>query len=217
MKIFGKNASVDFWDTPLKGLSYVAQHAKAGDIVNISWGGKWIGAARRLDFQGFSIIDQEVHVLASQGLKLVIAAGNAEENGSDFAWSELFIPGNEGAYPFAPSSNPGAGIYSIAAVSSSSASAGHWSDDYWKYSAFGNNPPNYAEPGVSIPSLWPAAKAKPKTPRTNTCSGTSFAAPAFAGLLVRQQTLNVVDASGDPSVPAKQVAFIDDHGGNPCP
>ncbi|RGP39782.1 Cuticle-degrading serine protease [Altererythrobacter insulae] len=81
-----------------------------------------------------------------------------------------------------PARANGNNIYTISASDSS--------DRLASFSNYGNPPVDYAEPGVSITSTWLSGGY-------NTISGTSMAAPHFAGILLQGNPANGGTVSGD--------------------
>ncbi len=59
----------------LMAVEYVAQHAKAGDVVNMSIGGRGFDEA----------VDTALKNVAAMGIRVAIAAGNEGEDASDFS------------------------------------------------------------------------------------------------------------------------------------
>ncbi len=76
----------------------------------------------------------------------------------------------------------GNNIYTISAFSEG--------DRFASFSNFGNPPVDYASPGVAVKSTW-------KSGGYNTISGTSMAAPHFAGILLQGASTNDGTVSGD--------------------
>ncbi|TRD12809.1 S8 family peptidase [Erythrobacter insulae] len=76
----------------------------------------------------------------------------------------------------------GNGIYTISAFAQG--------DVFASFSNFGNPPVDYASPGVAVSSTW-------KSGGYNTISGTSMAAPHFAGILLQSGSTNDGVVSGD--------------------
>nr|WP_298929534.1 S8 family serine peptidase [uncultured Erythrobacter sp.] len=81
-----------------------------------------------------------------------------------------------------PARANGAGIYTISAFAQG--------DVFASFSNFGNPPVDYASPGVAVRSTW-------KSGGYNTISGTSMAAPHFAGILLQGGSTNDGTVSGD--------------------
>ncbi|MER8487877.1 S8 family serine peptidase [Mesorhizobium australicum] len=180
IKIFGDDETVSVWDQPLKAIRYVLDHAKAGDVVNISWGANFLEAARNGGYSNdITLLDNLFHLMADRKLRIVVAAGNAERaNGNGWSWAQGFTPANSA--PYTSPVSPGA-IYSVSAADSKfDPMTMKWSDKLWQGSAFGAS---FAEPGVEVRSLWLSDDSN--NPQQNVCWGTSFAAPILAGLLVR--------------------------------
>ena len=118
-------------------------------------------------------------MLAAKNIKIVIAAGNGPE-GKKGEWVQMTAPANAGGAT-APANAGGANnVYTISAIDEFWPPGGN--NSFADFSNFGDRPPDYAEPGVDIESLWLDGKA-------NRCSGTSFAAAHFTGLLARGEPL----------------------------
>jgi hypothetical protein len=186
VKVFDEEGSTNVWKSPLLGLRYVLSNAQAGDIVNISWGSAWLETSRRAGLNAVDIIDGILHQMADRQIRVVVAAGNADR-GEDAQWVQSYAPANSATFASTvidsgSSTLPAGAIYSVSAVETKHVGGTSWDDTPWPKSAFGAS---YAEPGVRIRSLWLADDSNPPKPQQNVCTGTSFAAPALAGLLVR--------------------------------
>lgn len=81
-----------------------------------------------------------------------------------------------------PARANGNGIYTISAFAQG--------DVFASFSNFGNPPVDYASPGVAVTSTW-------KSGGYNTISGTSMAAPHFAGILLQSGSTNDGTVTGD--------------------
>ena len=145
-----------------------------GDVVNLSLGTAWLPGSKTQ-----SKIEESLRLLADKGLKISIAAGNANAlNG--VAYVHAITPARAGGY--GPTAKGG-----LIATVSAFDNAG----SFWRFSAFGNyfdyfdqdkhkqrvSLPSYSEPGVDILSLWPG-------PNLAICSGTSLAAAHLSGILL---------------------------------
>jgi hypothetical protein len=109
----------------------------------------------------------------------VLAAGNGEEEDKPL-WVEFITPAAAGHYNGTNSGH----IYTVSAAESSQSNTTPyaWTDKWWKGSYYGNEPPDFAEPGHNIQSLW----LRDGTQNTlKKCSGTSFAAPHLSGIVAR--------------------------------
>ena len=82
-----------------------------------------------------------------------------------------------------PARANGSNIFTISAFSQG--------DNFASFSNFGNPPVDYAEPGVGVLSTW-------KDGGYNTISGTSMAAPHFAGILLQGNPGTSGTVNGDP-------------------
>lgn len=188
-----RGRSTNIFGPPRLALRYIRDKAVAGEIVageilNLSWGAEFLEAPRSGgQFEKLAEIDNLLHEIADKGVRIVIAAGNArdEENGS---WVQSFFPANASEY-ISPIT-PGGSIQSVSASHSQFVASNPlpdcgtltnaWCDRLWRGGSYGAS---MAEPGVNIPVLWKSTKNGAL--RRNVCSGTSFAAPALAGLLAR--------------------------------
>lgn len=108
------------------------------------------------------------------------AVVNASSGGVRF----VLAAGNESddANNHSPARANGPNIYTISAFSQG--------DNFASFSNYGNPPVDYAEPGVAIGSTW-------KSGGYNTISGTSMAAPHFAGILLQGAPGNGGRVNGD--------------------
>jgi subtilisin family serine protease len=102
----------------IAGVDYVAANASAGDVANMSLGGP-----------GSSALDDAVRNLASQGVKVAVAAGN---DGVDCSNTS-------------PARVNATNVYTVSAIASNGCLTS-WSN-------YGS-PVDYAAPGSSILSLW---------------------------------------------------------------
>lgn len=217
LKIFDRNPDINLSGPPLAALDYVAQRATAGDIVNISWGAAWLEGMDRdrtnietmLGPLGHKtgLIARLQKLVTDQNLKLVVAAGNVDSTIRP-SWVQLVMPAGAGSYP---KPNMGCGICTVSAVESSQDSNGQWTDTFWFDqpatlqqsphfgSNYGRNPPDFAEPGVAVLSIWP--KKNDRANRVNSCSGTSFAAAYLSGVLARGEVAADYNVTGDPDSP----------------
>jgi subtilisin family serine protease len=178
-------------------LDYIwSIYASAGDdtvtnvVVNISWGGSLIDELENKGGKSIVAISDRLMNLAKKGVKIVIAAGNEDSDSSLPNWVQFVFPANIGG--FEPAMAKGR-ILTVSAVKSvqSSTSPFTWTDSWWNKSNYGSKPPDYAEPGVNVTSLW---LKKNTANQIMTCSGTSFAAPHLAGVLARE----IVNATNFP-------------------
>jgi hypothetical protein len=189
IKTFGISGNVKFWGAPLRSLEYLKEKVQSGevlpgDVVIISWGFRFIESAKKNKYrEAIDKIDKILHYLADRHVKIVMAAGNAESTdpGDKWPWVQAFGPANLAPYsstflgdPMAP--KPAGGLFSVSAAKTTYTGSA-WSDELWIGSAFGAK---YAQPGSEITSLWISDGSRLQK---NVCSGTSFAAPSFAGLL----------------------------------
>lgn len=171
IKIFKNKPKID-WVIAYQGVVWVMGKAVKGDVVNISWGGPWDpDAGNRRAIEGF------LQAMADKGVRVSVAAGNSDVlKGSGYV--QTISPARAGAYR--PANTLGGAVVTASAFDSNN-------DSFWPYSAFGNGqctgtscggPPDFAEPGADIASLWPGLVQ-------NTCSGTSFSAAFLSGILVQ--------------------------------
>ncbi len=140
-------------------------------------------------------IETTLHELADKGLRVVVAAGNRDTLGG-LSYVQAISPARAGGYRSAITVNSIKGVVWTA-------SAIKPSDEFWNFSAFGNftrtalntagdGPPDFAEPGMDIVSLWPGKELAK-------CSGTSFAAAHLSGLLLTQEPSKLTRSNRDPS------------------
>ncbi|MBD0298203.1 MAG: S8 family serine peptidase [Flavisolibacter sp.] len=66
----------------IRALSYVSSNAKAGDVVNMSFG----------EEEPSNILDQQVQAIAAQGILFAIAAGNESKPASQFSPGRVNAP-----------------------------------------------------------------------------------------------------------------------------
>lgn len=104
----------------LAGLDHVYKYSIAGDVANLSlsFGG------------GYTPVDNAVKRLASKGVKVVLAAGNAARRASQVS----------------PARANGNNLYTVSAMDSNRRLA--------TFSNYGNPPVDYASPGVNIMSTY---------------------------------------------------------------
>jgi hypothetical protein len=167
VKAIGADGYADFAEGPMRAIDYVTANAAPGDVINISWGGDW---SRDLEtfLTTYSRVNAALRRLAESGVRIAIAAGN------DTNWVQFVSPAGAGGYRAAN----GGVVMTASAVDSSRNTWFSWKDKFWPASNYGVGTPDFAEPGVNVMSLWPGNKVR-------MCSGTSFAAPHLAGILLR--------------------------------
>ena len=181
IKIFDKRPVID-WSVAYQAIDWLAQKVKQGvvkpgDVVNISWGGSWDPNKNHNPRK----IEALLHDMADKGIRISVAAGNRDALPGS-AYVQAISPARAGAYH--PTVG-GGGVFTASAVDQN--------DNFWRYSGFGNcsekkadcdpalaqeGPPDFAEPGTDIASLWPGLLM-------NKCSGTSFSAAILSGILVQ--------------------------------
>lgn len=186
-----------------RAIQHVAKEtsgAQSGDVVNISWGGPWSWSPSSDQRK----IEVKLQEMANRGVKIAVAAGNNDVlHGSGYV--QTVSPARAGAYR--QQGGDGAIITVSAAHSQEDPGPGDWIDVFWTHSAFGNGeedssgtfylgPPDFAEPGVDIVSLWPGNEG---TGQMNTCTGTSFATAHMSGILVTGMPQADGAAAEDPS------------------
>jgi hypothetical protein len=180
VKVFDHDGQVLLTDGPLAGLDHVYGNAKAGDVVNISWGAPWVADLTQNGITTFDLVNRTVRGMADNGLRVAVAAGNAA-GAQRPRWVQFVMPAGAGSY-FASNASAGV-VLTVSAVQSVRDAGSTWTDTLWVDSDYGNNPPDYAEPGVDITSLW--KRDAQGRAQIATCSGTSFAAPHLSGILLR--------------------------------
>jgi subtilisin family serine protease len=163
-----------------------------GDVINISVGGRWNPLVTTTERD----IETTLHELADKGLRVVVAAGNRDTLGG-LSYVQAISPARAGGYRSAITVNSIKGVvWTASAIKPST-------DEFWDFSAFGNftrtasntagdGPPDFAEPGKDIVSLWPGKDIA-------MCSGTSFAAAHLSGLLLTQEPRKLTQSNRDPS------------------
>lgn len=189
IKITNKEGAINFAKAPLRALEYLMDNVdsgvvRPGDIAVISWGFAFMENARKNKYNvTLDAMDKILHFLADHQVRVVMAAGNADsaEAWDRWPWVQSFAPANSAPYesPFAgnPVNNkPKGGLFNVSASVTSYAGT-QWTDGLWTGSAFGAK---YSQPGFDVTSLWISDGTQLKK---NKCSGSSFAAPSFAGLL----------------------------------
>lgn len=176
---------------PLAALNHVWNKATVNDVVNISWGTDWVSVLRKQTLDTVAELNKRVHKLADKGLKVVIAAGNASPDHPN--WVAFVSPAASGSY--VSTNGSGGEVRTVSAVISEKDAQGQWKpDQFWPGSNFGIRPPDFAEPGRDILSLWPGGSKN----KARACSGTSFAAAHLAGIYVRGTPKMEGQANGDP-------------------
>lgn len=226
VRIFNKKPEVKLSGPVLAALNYIKNSAaaKAGDIVNMSWGAAWLENMDRSKNQletvmGYpaqstlpanpGLIGVAHYLTDTKKLKLVAAAGNVDLSTRP-SQVGLAAPAIFGAYPAGGvggnRSDDGCKICTVSAVDDNDRF--WWVDDNGAAVApdkiadygsnYGYNPPDFAEPGVDVWSLWPREKPNNTDYRANKCSGTSFAAAHLSGILVRSAT--TAGAFMDPAI-----------------
>jgi hypothetical protein len=161
------------WASIYPAMSYLMMHAAPGDVVNVSFGGSWDPSATGQP----RMIERQLRQLADKGIRVAIAAGNLDALPNS-AYVQTVSPARAGAYR---AQQGGGAVLTVSAMDDS--------DAFWPESGFGNGersgssalhigPPDLAEPGVMVPVLWPGGEMR-------SCTGTSFAAPHLAGILLQ--------------------------------
>lgn len=117
IKVLDDNGSGSY-STVIAGIDYVASTANRNDVACLSLGGPYSAA-----------LNAAVENAASQGIKMVVAAGNEATDAASKS----------------PASASGNGVYTISAIDDD--------DDFASFSNYGN-PVDYACPGVSIVSTY---------------------------------------------------------------
>jgi subtilisin family serine protease len=173
------------WPVIYRAMGHLLQKASPGDVVNISWGGEWDPSANGRPRR----IEAQLRQLADKGVKIALAAGNYDALPAS-AYAQTVTPARAGAYR---SQQADGVIMTVSAVDEN--------DAFWPGSGFGNGepataggfhlgPPDFAEPGVAIPVLWLKGEMR-------ACTGTSFATPHLAGILVQGLPKQDGYATGD--------------------
>jgi hypothetical protein len=208
IKIFGGGKSR--LSAAANALDYVKGAAVSGEVVNISWGYEVPFDSSEAVKTG---IELKLQQMADKGLKISVAAGNIE-TARQSGYVQTVSPARIGGYV---NMATGGAIVTASAVHSIFNGV-KWIDKFWAGSMFGNGevddkgtpddysdddpqmgPPNFAEPGVEIQSLWPGDSQNPADGKTNICSGTSFAAAHLSGILLKDIPKKDGLASKDPS------------------
>lgn len=218
VKIFGSQPNINLSGPPLAALDYVAARAAENDIINMSWGAAWLEGMDRepnnlatvLGAVGnrTGLIARIRKMIDDKHLTFVVAAGNVDAVTRP-SWVQFVMPAGAGSYP---KPNAGCSLCTVSAADSQQDGAtGKWTDIFWYDHAvlptgaprfgsdYGHNPPDFAEPGVGVMSLWP--RGRKGANRINACSGTSFAAAHLSGILVRGEVAADYTVTGDPDSP----------------
>jgi hypothetical protein len=212
VKVFAGSPHISL-ATAYHGVAAVADDnngAQSGDVVNISWGADWNwfpGHEQRM-------IEDVLVEMAERGVKIAVAAGNTDSL-KDSGYVQTVSPARAGAFRDA---SGGAIITVSAAHSQEDAIPGDWTDVFWPGSAFGNGkedssktfylgPPDFAEPGVDIVTLWPSPGAGEG--KIKTCTGTSFATAHMSGILATGMPKADGVAEGDPSARNPETGLYD--------
>jgi subtilisin family serine protease len=200
VKAFRGN-SAKLFGPPYLALKYVKENAAPGDILNISWGAAFLEVAKkRGQFDNLGDMDKILFDIADRQIRVVIAAGNAQDEDSG-GWVQSYFPANTSNYDStklsdnpnfsdAAKRNQGHGFlrsvsaaksnYEVAGTGTCAGVVNGWCDELWRGGSFGAT---MAEPAVNVHVLWKSGKGT--NPKRNICSGTSLAAPVLAGLLAR--------------------------------
>ena len=160
------------WASIYSATNYLIPRVLPGDVVNISFGGLWDPLVTA-DPRG---IERQLRMLADLGVRVSVAAGNLDALANS-AYVQTVSPARAGAYRVPKS---GGAVLTASAIDEN--------DQFWPESGFGNGelapggihigPPDVAEPGVRVPALWINGEMRE-------CTGTSFAAPHLAGILLQ--------------------------------
>ena len=187
VQVFPESNTITDVSAIFQALDYVGTTANQNDVVNLSLGIEWDpGEALQ------PTLETKIRDLASgpKKLRFAIAAGN--RRAVDASYVQQIVPARIGGFV------SGTGmIVTVSAVNSD--------DEWWNGSAYGNSldslsmgvdalpgPPNYAEPGRNIKTLWPGN-------RSARCTGTSFAAAHMSGILTEGKPADGGKVIGDPS------------------
>jgi subtilisin family serine protease len=214
VKIFGRNGQAKLSGAPLRGLNYMFDYFESFPptgtvVVNISWGADWIQDLRKNFLETSEFIRERLHDLADRGVQVVIAAGNSDPEDRRPNWVQFVMPAVAGSYvgKRLDGTPSGGHVYTVSAVQSTQQINLTWRDEWWNGSNYGNGPPDFAEPGVSVKSLWPRVRGTTRN-QLNSCSGTSFAAPHLAGILLRGLVQTDGVAQNDPTSPPDPVGVL---------
>ncbi len=153
------NRGSGYFSWSVSAFDYLAANGASGDVANYSVG----PGSRYTDV----LLDEAVEGAAAAGVKICMAAGNSDDDCSYYS----------------PARVNGAGIYTIASMTSSEAKS--------SFSNYGA-PVDYWEPGSSIYSTY-------KGGGYATLSGTSMASPHGCGILAVGGFANGGTVSGVPS------------------
>lgn len=220
VKVFDINADSQLSGAPLRALDYILAGASPGDIVNLSWGAAWLENMNRRRNNLATImgpIGTRTGLIArlrllvdTRQIKFVVAAGNTDPAIRP-SWVQYVMPAGSGSYP---SAGEGCAICTVSAIRSEQ-SSGAWRDTFWWDpptgpsdgagasgqfgSNYGHRPPDFAEPGVDVLSIW--SRDDSGKNQMNTCSGTSFAAAHLSGVLLHGDPKAEFTVTGDPDSP----------------
>lgn len=142
----------------IQGVNHAASNYSIGDVANISLG--WPVSGHPYIDTALSALEDAIKTAADDGLKFTIAAGNDKQHADNMSPARIV---NENVWTI---------------------SAFNRHDNFWVVTSnigsnFGNPPIDFSAPGAGITSLAIGGGIL-----QDTLSGTSYAAPHFAGLLL---------------------------------
>lgn len=210
IKVFNNHSVSGNRDRFQHAIDWVFDKAQDGDVVNLSWGWAVDRTPDGSSFASLSYLEQKIRMMADNGVKIAISAGNFDPNDPEIfktgGFVELLAPARSGGY------RP-AGHGAVVTVSGMNNAGEFWLESFNKGSFFGNGArPDFASPGVDVHSLWLGNQR-------NICTGTSFSAAHISGALLQApgvilETDSVVVS--DPDVEQDKIATCQAISGNPC-
>ena len=93
-----RNRKTGILGGPNLALRYVLAHAAAGDILNLSWGAKFLESTKRgSQLNKLKELDALLYKIADRQVRVVVAAGNALDD-DEGPWLQSYFPANTAPY-----------------------------------------------------------------------------------------------------------------------